>query len=82
MDEDGAAECKCLDGYFRNNESRFSDPDAEKFSDLPDELSGDDCTRESLTYSLTIRHPYMSVSLQDYSRSSIYISCINLTDVM
>ena len=47
MDLDGVAECKCLDGYFRNNENRFSDSDAERLSDPPNESPSDSCTRES-----------------------------------
>ena len=47
MDQECAPECECLDGYFRNNESRFSDPNAERCSDPPIESSGDDCTSES-----------------------------------
>ena len=45
MDQEAAAQCECLDGYFRNNENR-TDPRAEHLVSPIHEKPNASCTRE------------------------------------
>ena len=46
MTQAAAPECECLDGYFRNNENRVTDPDAQSFLSAPNEQPNATCTSE------------------------------------
>ena len=46
MDQEAAAQCECLDGYFRNDENRVTDPDAQVFLTAANEQPSTPCTRE------------------------------------
>ena len=43
-----ASECECLDGYFRNNENRVTDPATQRFLSAPDEGPSAACTSEQI----------------------------------
>ena len=43
MDQVGAGQCECLDGYFRNDIDR-TDPAAHMFVSLSDEEPSSNCT--------------------------------------
>ena len=46
MDQEAATQCECLDGYFRNNENRVTDPRIQNFPSPTDEKSNASCTRK------------------------------------
>ena len=48
MDQEGVAICECLDGYFRNDENRMTDSNAQSFVRNFDEPPSTKCSRESL----------------------------------
>ena len=45
MDQEAAAQCECLDGYFRNDENR-TDPGAQHLVSPIHEKPNTSCTRE------------------------------------
>ena len=46
MDQEAAAQCECLDGYFRNDENRVTDPRAQPYLSPANEQPSTACTRE------------------------------------
>ena len=48
MDRGCVAICECLDGFFRNDENRINDSNAQSFVRDSDEPPSTKCSRESL----------------------------------
>ena len=46
MDQEAAAQCECLDGYFRNDENRVTDSRAQVLLSPANEQPSTACTRE------------------------------------
>ena len=46
MDQEAAAQCECLDDYFRNDENRVTDSDAQALLSPANEQPSTACTRE------------------------------------
>ena len=49
MDQEAAAQCECLDGYFRNDENRVTDSRAQALLSPANEQPSTLCTRELLS---------------------------------
>ena len=53
MDQEAATQCDCLDGYFRNDENRVTDPRAQSLLAPANEQRSTACTREFLPYTMS-----------------------------
>ena len=57
MDVEAAAQCECLDGYFRNDENRVIDSRAQALLSSANEQPSTACTRELLLCIYNQRRP-------------------------
>ena len=48
MDQEAAPECECLNGYFRNDKNRVTDPKAVSYPKPPNETPATACTSKSI----------------------------------
>ena len=56
MDQEAAAQCECLDGYFRNDENRVTDSRAQALLSPANEQLSTACTREFNVQMYNIYH--------------------------